>query len=220
MLYRTGTTSPVFSLRQEIDRLFEDTLGSYGGNRGWVPAVDVRENEREYTFEMELPGIAPEQVDVTADGGVLTVRGEKGMRTPREGEQGRVHFVERSYGAFVRAFQLPQGVDDDAITAEFDHGLLTVHVPKARRAQPKKITIGRGSGHVGGGRSEERVTGGAQQRVAGGGANATPEGGTAERGEPAREGADREGNDRAANNREGANREGGTRRGATTGTSR
>ena len=205
MLYRTGTNAPVFSLRQEIDRLFEDTLGSYGGNRGWVPAVDVRENEREYTFEVELPGIAPDQVDVTADGGVLTVRGEKGMRTPREGEQGRVHFVERSYGAFVRAFQLPQGVDDDAITAEFDHGLLTVHVPKASRARPRRITINRGAEQVSGGRQEERVAAGSPQRVASGGATTAPGEGAAERSEAARD---------------GTTREGGARRGATSGASR
>lgn len=154
MLYRTS--SPVLSLRHEIDRLFEDTLGMSTGRRGWTPAVDVRENEREYTFEIELAGVSPEQVEVTADNGVLTVRGEKSAHVQREQEEGRVHFVERSYGSFVRSFQLPQGVDDSAISAEFDDGLLTVRVPKAARPQPRRIDIGRGAAQVSGG--EPRAT--------------------------------------------------------------
>ena len=142
MLYRNAMTPPVFSLRNEIDRLFEDTFGTTGGRRGWLPAVDVRESERDYTFELELPGISPEQVDITADNGVLTIRGEKAQRSQTEGEEGRYHFVERSYGSFVRSFQLPQGVEEDGITAEFNNGLLTVRVPKAERPQPRKIQIG------------------------------------------------------------------------------
>ncbi len=147
MLYRT-TSSPVFSLRREIDRLFDDTFGGDGtttARRSWMPAVDVRETDGEYTFELELPGIAPEQVELTADNGVLTVRGEKTQRqTRKEGDDGRWHVVERGYGSFVRAFQLPQGVDEDRIEARFTHGVLTVRVPKAERPQPRRIRIGEG----------------------------------------------------------------------------
>ena len=142
MLYRT-TSSPVFSLRREIDRLFDDTFGGeQSARRGWMPAVDVRESANDFTFELELPGIAPENVEVTADNGVLTVRGEKAQRSTRENDEGRYHFVERSYGSFVRAFQLPQNVDEDAIAGEFTHGVLTIRVPKAQRPQPRKIQIG------------------------------------------------------------------------------
>ena len=145
MMYRT-TSSPVFSLRREIDRLFDDTFGGEGTTtrRGWMPAADVRETSGEYTFELELPGVAPDAVELTADSGVLTVRGEKGQRTRKEGEEGRHHFVERSYGSFVRAFQLPQGVDEDRIEAHFAHGLLTVRVPKAERPKPRRIAIAEG----------------------------------------------------------------------------
>ena len=164
MLYRNASAFPVATFRDEIDRLFEDTFGAQNRRRGWVPAVDVRENGREYTFEVELPGVAPEAVDVTADNGVLTVRGEKSSRTPREGDEGRVHFVERSYGSFVRAFQLPQGVEEDGISAEFDHGVLTVHVPKAARPQPRKINVAAGGGRVSGGQTQERVGAGGEGR--------------------------------------------------------
>lgn len=142
MLYRT-TSSPVFSLRREIDRLFDDTFGGEAttARRSWMPAVDVRESDGDYTFELELPGIAPEDVELTADNGVLTVRGEKAQQTRKEGDEGRWHVVERGYGSFVRAFQLPQGVDEERIDAQFAHGVLTVRVPKAERPQPRRIRI-------------------------------------------------------------------------------
>jgi HSP20 family protein len=84
----------------------------------------------------------PEQVDVTADNGVLTVRGEKPPRERKEGEEGRYHVVERTYGSFVRAFQLPQNAEEERITADYRNGVLTVTVPKTQRPQPRKIRIG------------------------------------------------------------------------------
>jgi HSP20 family protein len=138
MLYRMTTTSPIFGLRREIDRLFEDTFARDGSN--WVPAVDIQENEKEILLELELPGLKPENVEVTAENGVLTVRGEKkGER--KEGEDNRYHLVERTYGSFLRTFQLPQGIDEEQINAEFEHGILTLHIPKAALPQPKKIQI-------------------------------------------------------------------------------
>ncbi|HEU4630904.1 MAG TPA: Hsp20/alpha crystallin family protein [Gemmatimonadaceae bacterium] len=144
MLYRTANTSPVFSLRHEIDRLFEDTFGATSDRRSWLPAADVRESADGYTFELELPGLEPDQVDVTADNGVLTVRGEKRRTQRKEGEEDRYHIVERSYGSFVRAFQLPQGVEEERITADFRNGVLAIHVPKPQRPQPRRIQIGGG----------------------------------------------------------------------------
>ena len=139
MLYRTAMTTPVFGLRREIDRLFEDAFGREGGRNFWSPVTDVREDERSLSFEFELPGLSPEQVEITADNGVLTVRGEKDERRV-EGE-GRQHIAERTYGSFTRSFQLPQGVDDDRIEASFANGVLTVTVPKAALPQPRKIQI-------------------------------------------------------------------------------
>ena len=144
MLYRTSVSAPVFGLRREIDRLFEDTFGRGDSSNGWTPAVDVRESEKELRLEVELPGISPDEVELTAENGVLTVRGEK--RTERkEGEEGsRYHVVERSYGSFMRSFQLPQGLDESKIEADFNNGILTIHLPKAALPQPKKIQISAG----------------------------------------------------------------------------
>lgn len=148
MLYRMTTSAPIFGLRREIDRLFEDTFGREGGT--FTPAVDIKETEQEITLEVELPGLKPENVEVMAENGVLTIRGEK--RTERkEGEDNRYQVVERTYGTFVRTFQLPQGVDEDQIKGEFENGVLSIAIPKAALPQPKRIQIG-------GGREKEQAT--------------------------------------------------------------
>jgi HSP20 family protein len=140
MVYRGSLTGPVFGLRREIDRLFEDTFGGDTRRSGWAPAVDIREDSKEIVLEVELPGIKPSDVEVTAENGVLTIRGEK-QSTSTEGTEGRYHVIERSYGSFTRSFQLPTGVDERRIDAEFQDGLLNVHIPKAALAQPRKIEI-------------------------------------------------------------------------------
>src|SRR3954471_10859008 len=138
MLYRMTTTSPIFGLRREIDRLFEDTFARDGN--AWTPAVDIKETENDIRVELELPGMKPEDVEITAENGVLTIRGEKRSER-KEGEENRYHVVERAYGSFMRTFQLPQGIDEDQIKAEFEHGILSVHIPKAALPQPKRIQI-------------------------------------------------------------------------------
>jgi len=137
MLYRTA---PVFGLRREIDKLFEDAFGGATDGGFWNPAVDIRENDNELRIDVELPGINPDEVEVTAENGVLTVRGEKrGER--KEEDKTRYHVVERSYGSFMRSFQLPQGLDEDRIEASFDNGILSVHIPKSALPQPRRIQI-------------------------------------------------------------------------------
>ena len=141
MLYRMTTSAPIFGLRREIDRLFEDTFGREGGT--FTPAVDIKENEQEIRLEVELPGLKPENVEVIAENGVLTIRGEK-QSERKEGEDNRYQVVERTYGTFVRTFQLPQGVDEDQIKGEFENGVLSIGIPKAALPQPKRIQIGGG----------------------------------------------------------------------------
>ena len=141
MVYRSSLT-PAFGLRREIDRLFDDMLGhtAMQSQSAWSPAVDIREDDKELTIVAELPGMKPEEVEITSDNGILTVRGEK-SETRKEGDERRYHLVERSYGSFARSFQLPQGVDESKIEAGFDNGLLTIRIPKAALPQPKRIAI-------------------------------------------------------------------------------
>ena len=141
MLYRMTTSSPIFGLRREIDRLFDDTFARDGS--GFTPAVDIKENDNEIRLELELAGLNPEEVEIMAENSVLTVRGEKRSER-KEGDENRYQVVERSYGTFMRTFQLPQGIDEDQIVADFEHGLLTIHIPKAALPQPKRIHIAPG----------------------------------------------------------------------------
>lgn len=140
-MYRSSLT-PAFGLRREIDRLFDDMFGhtALQTQSAWSPAVDIREDEKELTILAELPGMKLDDVEITCDNGILTIRGEK-SETRKEGDERRYHLVERSYGAFTRSFQLPQGVDESKIEAAFDDGLLTVRIPKAALPQPKRIEI-------------------------------------------------------------------------------
>ena len=148
MLYRTTVSAPVFGLRREIDRLFDDTFGRGGNSDGmssWSPAVDIRETDKEMLLELELPGIKPEQVELTAENGVLTVTGEKRTERKEGDENNRYHVVERSYGSFMRSFQLPQGIDESKIEADYNNGILSIHIPKAALPQPHRIQIGTAS---------------------------------------------------------------------------
>jgi len=141
MLYATTMTAPIFGLRRDIDRLFESAyVRGQTGRSEWIPAVDIRETDQELTFAVELPGIKQEDVEVTAAEGVLTIHGEK-TEERTEGDDGRYHLTERTYGSFMRRFQLPQGVDADKIEANVDGGMLQVRIPKAALPQPKKIQI-------------------------------------------------------------------------------
>jgi len=142
MLYRMTTGSPIFGLRREIDRLFEDTFARDGNS--FTPAVDIKESDNEIRLELELAGLKPEDVEISAENGVLSIRGEKRAER-KEGDETRYQVVERTYGTFMRTFQLPQGVDEEQIKADFENGVLTIHIPKAALPQPKRIQIAAGT---------------------------------------------------------------------------
>ena len=145
MVYRTAIAAPAVSLRSEIDRMFENTLNALGASGAtrvsdWMPPVDIRESENELSLSFEIPGVSPEQIELTADSGVLTVRGEK-SEARREDGQHQYHLVERSYGSFSRSFRMPKNLDESKIEATFANGVLTVSIPKAALPQPRKIEV-------------------------------------------------------------------------------
>ncbi|MFL5577448.1 MAG: Hsp20/alpha crystallin family protein [Gemmatimonadaceae bacterium] len=172
MWYTRVTTAPIFGPRFDISRLLDDTTarGQVGPNE-WTPAVNIRETDTALTFAVELPGVKLENLEVTADDGVLTIHGEKAAEG-KEGEEARYHLVERSFGSFTRRFQLPQGVDGNKIEADVADGMLEVRIPKAAMPQPKRIHIqagvdarSRATPVVGSGepRKESKKLGGAKQ---------------------------------------------------------
>lgn len=141
MVYATTLTAPAFTLRRQIDRLLEESLGhGHAGQGDWVPAVDICETERELTFSVELPGVRLEDVEVTAEEGILTIHGARSA-VRSEGEEERYHLVERSYGSFLRRFQLPQGVDADKIEADVREGVLQVRIPRMALPEAKRIQV-------------------------------------------------------------------------------
>ena len=105
----------------------------------WTPAVDVFEDEDSVKIVAELPGVKPEDVKLSIENSVLTLRGEKKQVAEEKTE--RVHRYERVYGAFERSFALPNTVDGERADARYDSGLLTIHLPKIERARPREIPV-------------------------------------------------------------------------------
>jgi HSP20 family protein len=125
-----------------LNRALDQAFNGVAGSRVWVPALDVAERGDAYVIHAELPGVSPDQVDVSFEQNVLTIRGTKpaSFDVAAEGEL-RMFAAERVHGSFERSVRLPEFVDAEKIDANFAHGLLTVTVPKAQAAQPRKITI-------------------------------------------------------------------------------
>ena len=108
-------------------------------NRPWRPAVDIRESGEAYVVSAELPGLNREDVQITIENNVLKLTGER--RFEKEVKEEEYHRVERAYGSFSRAFALPTRVDPARVEAAFKDGILTITVPKAAEARPRKIEI-------------------------------------------------------------------------------
>ena len=125
----------------EIDRLnrmFSD-LYNESTSRAWVPPVDIYEaDNRELVIKAELPDMKREQISVTVDDNVLTLKGE---RAESEVSQGRFRRVERRSGTFSRSFTLPNTADPSGITASYKDGVLTVRIPQREEAKPKQIAV-------------------------------------------------------------------------------
>jgi HSP20 family protein len=105
----------------------------------WIPAVDIAEDDKEYTIKVELPGVNKEDVRVSVEGGVLSISGER--KTEKEEKNKKYHRIERTYGSFARSFTLPEGTASDRVGAEFKDGVLKVHLPKDEKAKPKSIDV-------------------------------------------------------------------------------
>lgn len=132
---------PFADLQREIDRLFDDfTRGMPSlGVTALTPRMDVTETDGELELTAELPGLEEKDVQINFADGVLTIRGEK--KVEKEEKDKKYRMVERAYGSFERALELPSGVDPDKIQASIANGVLTVKVPKPAAVQGKKIEV-------------------------------------------------------------------------------
>ncbi len=133
------------TLQNEVNRLFNSVFdappaaGAAGPARRWLPAMDLAETDDHFVLRADLPGMAQEDIAIELEDGTLTVSGER--RAEHEERSEGAHRVERAFGRFSRSLTLPQGVDPEAVTAEFDRGVLEVRVPKPEQRKPRRIEI-------------------------------------------------------------------------------
>jgi HSP20 family protein len=128
-----------------FDRLFDDVMTGVAGTafgtappvRSFSPAIDVRANDEEIVLSADVPGLKQEDIEITLDDGVLTIKGQRRY----EGNGKDKVWLGRSYGSFSRSFTLPDTVDPEGLTAELADGVLTVRVAQQPKTKPRKITI-------------------------------------------------------------------------------
>ena len=115
--------------------------GNGGRTVEWSPAADISETDKEYVIRAELPAVRKEDVQVTLDNGIITIRGQRRQRTEDKNE--KFHRVESFVGTFERGFALPENVNPEAISCESKDGVLTVHLPKSevKSKEPKRISV-------------------------------------------------------------------------------
>jgi HSP20 family protein len=129
-----------------LDRMFDDVMGSALGtatnSRKFDPAIDVRASDSEVVFVCDVPGVKQEDLEVTLENHVLTIKGTRKFDS-QENEQ---VMLGRAYGTFSRSFTVPDTLDEENLAAHLADGVLTVRIPKHPKAKPRKIQIGNGGG--------------------------------------------------------------------------
>src|SRR3990170_2774296 len=129
------------SLRKEMDRLFERFFeprwDEFPALAGWAPVLDVSETKEAVVVKAEVPGMDPKEIEVTLQGELLTIKGEK--KEQKEEKDEHYHRMERSYGAFARTVRLPVPMDGSKVTATFKNGLLMIQLPKTPAAKGTTI---------------------------------------------------------------------------------
>lgn len=134
-------------MRSEIDRLFEDAFnaptGRWERNNIWGFPLDVTEGDDTFTVKAAVPGMTPDDLDITITDNVLTIKGE--MQEEQTHEVEKVHLRERRFGSFMRSISLPVSVQSDNVSATCENGVLTLQIPKAEAVKPKRISVRAGN---------------------------------------------------------------------------
>jgi HSP20 family protein len=139
--------APLDSFRSEMDRLFDSFFHNpfalaeapFASLGDWAPTLDVSENETEVTVRAEIPGVKPEDLDVTVTGDTLVLAGEKKESTEKKDKD--YWHTESRYGAFRRQVRLPAEVDAEHVDAKYANGVLEIHLKKTQTAKAKRITV-------------------------------------------------------------------------------
>lgn len=146
--YRQPGASLQNEMKQMFDRLFEGSFFDQAGSDDssvvtsqWVPRVDVKEENDRFVLYADLPGIDPNDIEVSMDKGLLTIKGERSSETSEQTD--RFSRVERRYGSFHRRFALPDSADPEGIQAHGRNGVLEITIPKRPESAPRRIQVGR-----------------------------------------------------------------------------
>ncbi len=131
--------------RRDIEQVLAHTgsTQTYGDSAvatsAWVPAVDFKEEVNQFIIEADIPGVEPKDIEISMEGGVLSLKGERRLESREDGKD--YHRVERSRGVFYRRFSLPDTADAEKIAASGKNGVLQIRLPKKEVAKPRKITV-------------------------------------------------------------------------------
>lgn len=150
-LIRWEPISELNTLQNEMNRLFNTFFdqppatgrGGASGRR-WIPAMDLVETKDHYVLRADLPGLSDEEVNIQLQDNVLTISGER--TAEHETQQEGYYRLERAFGGFSRSLTLPDGIDPDAVHAQFDRGVLELRIPKPEQKKPRQVQINLGTG--------------------------------------------------------------------------
>jgi HSP20 family protein len=140
-LVRYKPTNLFDQFDNEINRFFYNARSTDAANQAhdWTPAMDIREEDNRYVLEADIPGVAREDLDITLEDSVLTIKGERTVNNEENREKYRRK--ERIHGSFVRQFSLPDTVNTEAISAVITNGVLEIGIPKQEKPEPRKIAV-------------------------------------------------------------------------------
>jgi HSP20 family protein len=134
---------------RDVDRLFDAFFGGEREARRWVPQMDLVEAEDHFVLKADLPGLDDGDVSIEVQDGTLTISGER--KAEHESRERGWYRIERSFGSFSRSLTLPDRVDPDGISANFDRGVLEVRIPKPEEHKPRRVEIKAGGARENGG---------------------------------------------------------------------
>ncbi len=140
MLTRWDPFQEMLNLRRTVDRLFDNANPDHEWQpMQWGLAVDVVENKDDFVIKASVPGINPDDLDISYSDDTLTIKGE--IKSDKDYQEDQYHLRERRYGSFARSISLPTKIKGDAIEASYQNGVITLRLPKSEEVKPKRIPI-------------------------------------------------------------------------------